>query len=301
MQDPDGARYEDAYPAFKRAYELSGSLNALQNLAICAMKIELDGEAIVFFERFLEAKGDDIEEADKAQVTRDLNTLKAVVAWITVSSDDAGVTMQDVRTPRRGATVRNKYDIGIQAKKLGVHPGSHVFTAKNGEGQEQTWTVEIANGGEYNHEFVFDPNAPVTAEGFTMDDPKPEGEGEGEDDEEGGGIHPAVWGGLGVTIAAAGVMAAFMGLSASQKKKYDNDILGQEPVSVQESEASKLKTYNLVADIMIGVTAAAAVTTLVLGLVLTTDEEEAETGGVHWTVAPSLDHRGGGAMITGSF
>ncbi len=38
LDDPDGAKYEDAYRAFKRAYELSKSAKVLGNIGFCAMK-----------------------------------------------------------------------------------------------------------------------------------------------------------------------------------------------------------------------------------------------------------------------
>src|SRR6478735_11807780 len=40
LQDPDGARYEDAFKAFYRAYELSPSWKILGNIGLSAMKLE---------------------------------------------------------------------------------------------------------------------------------------------------------------------------------------------------------------------------------------------------------------------
>ena len=39
LEDPDGAKYEDAYRAFKKAYELSQSPKVLGNIAFCALQI----------------------------------------------------------------------------------------------------------------------------------------------------------------------------------------------------------------------------------------------------------------------
>jgi hypothetical protein len=309
-QDPDGARYEQAYPEFKRAYELSGSLNALQNLAICAMKLELDGEAIEYFERFLQQKGSDIDPADKEQVERDLATLKAVVAWVMVSSDRPTVTLTDTRTPSSGAPRRNRYTIGITQRKIGIHPGSHEFKAVSDEGKELTWSVEVKNGSELRHDFIFNPNAPFTAEGF------PEGEGTdppagsdtGVEDDGEGGVHPALWVCVGVTVAAAIPWAVFMGLSASQKAEYDDEILGEKPIDEQQEAADSLKTTNLLADVFLGITAAGAAATVIVAIVTMTggDDDEASIGGKHqgvrWTLSPAADPRGGGAvMVTGEF
>ena len=50
LQDPDGARYEEAYREFKEAYAESPSWKILGNLGICAMKLERDSEAISAFD-----------------------------------------------------------------------------------------------------------------------------------------------------------------------------------------------------------------------------------------------------------
>ncbi len=301
IQDPDGARYEEAYPEFKGAYELSGSLNALQNLAICAMKLELDGEAIEHFEEFLEKKGDDIDAADKADVERDLNALKAAVAWITVSADKPGITLKDIRTPRSGATKRNQYTIGLQAKRLGVHPGDHAFTAITGEGKELKWNLVVKNGDAHTHDFLFDPGAPVTAEGFTEDDAN-FGDTDDEEDDEGGGMPAYVWIAGSITVAAAVPWAIFGIMSFGKKSDYDA-IHGQVPVPEQQEAFDDLQTTNLLADIFMGVTAAGAVATIILAITAPSGEEDAEEeAGVNWTIAPSVDPRGGAAaMITGTF
>lgn len=309
MQDPDGARYEEAYPEFRAAYEKSGSLNALHNLAICSQKLELDGEAIAYYQRVLDQKGDDLDPNDKEQITRDLAALQAVVAWVTLSSDKGQVTLIDERTPNRGQVIRNRYDIGMQPKKIGIHPGNHKFTAKV-EGQpDQVRSVEIPNGGQLNIEFVFDKNAPVTAEGFTDEDMKNMTVGQSDvSPDEGGGLHWSVWVVGGVTIAAAIPMAIFMGMSASQKSEYDDEILGKKSEAEQQDAADSLKTTNLLADVFLGVTAAGAVTTIILAIVLSGggDDETASTDeprfGVDYTLQPMFDHRGNaGAVLTTTF
>jgi len=314
LNDPNGKLYEEAYPEFKKAYRLSGSLNALQNLAVCAMQLELDGEAIEYLDIVVEKKGDELEESERTQLESDLARLKATVATVTLSADKPGVKVTDVRTPRRGSAVRNTYAVGLAPVRLGIHPGNHKFTAISDDGTEKSWSVLIQNGSKHNHEFVFDPNAPVTAEGFTEDDMKGlDGDttGPGDDgDGGGGGIPVAVWVTGGITVAAAIPMAVFMGLSASQKAEYDNDILGQAPLDEQQQAADDLKTTNLLADVFLGVTAAGAVTTLVLALVLPSGDDTEETGsathgprfGVDYTIAPSVDPRGGaGAWMTARF
>ncbi|MBV9949955.1 MAG: hypothetical protein JOZ69_24140, partial [Myxococcales bacterium] len=51
LQDPDGARYEDAYREFEAAYAASSSPKILGNIGYCALKLERDGEAIAAYSR----------------------------------------------------------------------------------------------------------------------------------------------------------------------------------------------------------------------------------------------------------
>src|SRR5690349_13522562 len=45
--DPSGQhKCEEAYVEFNKAFELSGSLNALRSRAVCALELEKDGEAL---------------------------------------------------------------------------------------------------------------------------------------------------------------------------------------------------------------------------------------------------------------
>jgi hypothetical protein len=308
MQDPDGARYEVAYPEFRKAYELSGSLNALQNLAICSQKLELDGEAIAYYELVIEKKGPDLAENERAQIDKDLAGLKSVVAWVTLSSDKPGVTVVDERTPRRGIPIRNQYKVGLQAKKLGLHPGNHKLTASVSGMPAQEWRVQIANGGAQNHEFVFDKNAPVTADGMRPDEmgtgPAPTTPDATSDDD---GIPVYVWIAGGVTVAAAVPWAIFMAQSGSKKSDYEA-LQGTASIAEQEDAKSSLESTNLLADVFLGITAAGAVTTTVLLVLhLTSDsgdsaKAEGPQFGVDYTVAPMTDGRStAGAAFTASF
>jgi hypothetical protein len=309
MQDPDGARYEEAYAEFQKAYELSGSLNALQNLAICSQNLELDGEAIGYYEKFLEGKGSAIDSATRDQVERDLSALKAAVSWVTLTTDKAGAKITDTRFPKRGSPVNNEYKGSIQGTKVGIHPGKHKFVATLSGSKDQVWEVDIANGSELSHQFSFEkPGGPVTAEGFTDKDlgtgeePKPD-----EGDEGGLPVYPFVVG--GITVAAAVPWVIFMVMSSGSKSDYDDTKTKYEQGQASQTELddakSSLNTNNLLADVFLGVTAAAGVATIICIVVAATaggDDTPApaeatarsEQKTVQWSVVPSVDWRGGG-------
>jgi hypothetical protein len=90
MQDPDGARYEEAYREFKTAYASSPSWKILGNLGICAMKLERDGEAIEAFDKYLTQGGADVDGAERGQFERDLQTLRTGVVMVTLQSVPTG-------------------------------------------------------------------------------------------------------------------------------------------------------------------------------------------------------------------
>ena len=101
LQDPDGARYEEAYQQFKAAYAESPSWKILGNLGFTAMKLERDGEAIEAFKGYLEQGGKELTKAERAQFQSDLDTLSATAATVTIVGLPAGTRVRGVG--RRGS------------------------------------------------------------------------------------------------------------------------------------------------------------------------------------------------------
>ncbi len=301
LQDPEGAKHEDAYPQFKKAYELSCSVNALQNLALCEMNLELDGDAIAHYAIVLEKKAD-LAETDRRQIESDLARLKASVAWIDFSAERPGVTLLDERKPRSGNAVRNTYKIGVKPTKLGIHPGSHTFTATDADGKKSTWTAEVKAGAQLTHEFKFTDVGPGPGPGpgpIVIDD---------EDDD---GIPITVWIAGGGTLASAAVMGVFMGLSTAKKSEFDDELAGKASVDEQQSAVDDIQTFCFLGDIFMGVTIAGAATTAVLLVMHLTGDDDEDAGdgsnkegpkfGVDYTVAPLVVENGGGAALTVQF
>jgi hypothetical protein len=144
LKDPKEPRYEEAYREFKVAYAASPSYKILGNLGLCAMKIERDLEAIDAYEKYLAQAGPELPEAERAQIQRDLLTLKAGVVRVTVSSDPPGATITDLRTPIQGDEVRNLYGEVLAPLSLGLRPGHHTITARLPGYVDQHWEFEAA-------------------------------------------------------------------------------------------------------------------------------------------------------------
>src|SRR5262245_49147386 len=156
LQDPDGARYEEAYQQFKAAYAESPSWKILGNLGVTAMKLERDGEAIEAFQGYLEQGGKELSKAERAQFQSDLDTLSATAATVTISGLPAGTRVTDVRSPNTGSDIKNYYEVPAgDTLVLRVRPGAHRFTAQWADQEPQTH--ELVTSASTSHELKFEP------------------------------------------------------------------------------------------------------------------------------------------------
>jgi hypothetical protein len=153
LQDPKEPRYEEAYREFRAAYAASPSYKILGNLALCAMKIERDLEAIDAYEKYLAQAGPDLAGPERDQIKRDLLTLKSGVVQVTVSSSPPGATIADIRTPVQGPDVRNSYGKADGPIVLGLRRGHHVITAKLPGYLDAQWEFEASGGALPAHVF----------------------------------------------------------------------------------------------------------------------------------------------------
>lgn len=155
LQDPDGARYEEAYREFKAAYSASASWKILGNLGIAAYKLERDGEAIVAFRKYLTEGGSELDAEERAQVQRDLSTLEASAAKLNIQAPEDAMIL-DERFPATGSAVQNSYGPASGTLELGVRPGRHRFTASLNGRTSASWEVELEPKKSTSHTFTFD-------------------------------------------------------------------------------------------------------------------------------------------------
>jgi hypothetical protein len=281
--DPNGHKCEEAYREFSKAYDLSGSLNALKAMGICALELERDGEAIERLEKYLADKGDKIEASDKAQVESDLKALKSAVARVTLKSDRPSFRVTDVRTPSKGSQITNDYAIEGE-QTLGIHPGRHTFTATAEGAQALTWTAEIANGGAYTHTFEFSKAAekpPEPPPPPVMTRPVP--------------VTVYIFGGLTVALTVPTVIFMVRANGIHSDYKAQN---GKLDAGALESMKSDVESANLIADIFLGASVASLAATGIF--YFTRPERPADKAGSVF-VAPAVGRSGGGAFVVGQF
>jgi hypothetical protein len=153
LQDPDGARYEEAYREFRTAYAASPSWKILGNLGLCAMKLERDGEAIEAFQKYLADGGSEIAPDERAQVERDLQTLKVGSSALALSGLAAGDVVIDRRVPLSGSAVVNSYDVTGPTLAMRVRAGRHAVTLQRAGQADTTWQFDATSGGSVEHTF----------------------------------------------------------------------------------------------------------------------------------------------------
>lgn len=274
LQDPDGARYEDAYREFSAAYNASPSWKILGNLGISAMKLERDGEAIDAFSKYLSQGGKEIDRDERSQVERDLKTLQAGVVYLTLTFEPQGATLIDERLPQSGGAVVNRFAALGASMKLGVHPGHHRLTVELQGYDKAVWEVDAVAKQEQTHAFTLtlaQPAAPppVVVAPVAAVAPTAPAEASGG----GNGLRVASYVALGVGAVGLGLGGVFA-LTAKGHYSDANDMCPTFPCELTTDEAAKreqlgkdgdsAKTMSLVGFIVGGVGVAAGATLFVL-------------------------------------
>jgi hypothetical protein len=289
LQDPKAPRYEEAYREFKTAYAASPSYKILGNLGLCAMKIERDAEAIQAYETYLKEAGPEVTAEQRAQVQRDLLTLRAGVLEVTVSSDPPGASIVDSRTPVEGPDVRNSYGSILTPTPLGLRHGHHVITARLQGYLDQQWEFDATSSTAPPH--VFTMARPVAAE-VQMVRERP--------------VPTAAYVAGGVTIALA-IGGSFFGALALQR--HSDFVSANDGFHVAEasSDRSSGQTLNIVTDAFLGAAIVGAGVTAYLILSRATVERPATMGALRRSplfpvdLRPALSGHTGGATVLWAF
>lgn len=266
LTDPDGARYEDAYREFKVAYAECASWKILGNLGLASMKLERDGEAIEAIQGYLDGGKDNIDEVERKQYQRDLSSLKAAVAWVTLKANEADVSVVDVRTPVRGEPVYNRYTFEGNELKLGIRPGHHKITVSKNGYVDSVWEFDAPSSANLEHSFELkEPEVEVKQPpgGGVV----PPGGGTSGPDK------PAMERPIPTTVFITGAVAAVgfigfgvLGVMASGKRSdYDKLNDGSDPSAAKDAKDSG-EQLNLFADVGLGVGIVAGALTAVFYL-----------------------------------
>jgi len=252
--------YEAALVAFKRAYELDPNYRVLFNLGQASQELNDYASALKAFREYLEEGGAEIDKARRAKVDGFIAALTPKVGTITVTTsvpgaeisvDDAPVGTSPLDAPIIVNAGRRKFGATLK----GYTPASRV--------------EEIAGKDEI--EVTLDLVAIETNTGPAKPDPRPPAPVVVADT-----TPVAAWVAFSLT-AATGITAGIMGGLAIAARGSLDDELATYPGdgAAITSAGSKVKTFAITTDVLTGLAAAGAVTTLVLFLVAPGAPEDA--------------------------
>lgn len=284
LQDPKAPRYEEAYREFKAAYAAAPSYRILGNLALSAMKIERDGEAIGAYELYLKEGGFELTAENREQVERDLLTLKMGNAKVTVSSDPPGATIFDVRMPVQGDEIRNSYGEALTPLTLALRHGHHVMKAHLSGYVDQEWEFEAGGATMEPHVFRMMKPAPVLVEAAAVRArPLP--------------LTAYVAGGATLALAVSGSVVAAL---AVKKRSDFNSLNDGDHVAAAELARSDGQRLNVVADALLGGAVVGAAITAYFVLARPAVERQRPATS-RWRILPTGGANAAGAQALWSF
>jgi hypothetical protein len=245
LEDPDGARHEGAYRAFKAAYAESPSPKILYNLGLTAMKLERDAEAIEAFATYLE-KTPDMPPNRRTQLQRDLVTLKGTVGTLALTVKPAGASVMDERVANQGAAVVNRYGPFEDSNfELQIRAGIHKITMRLEGHVDQQIEVELTPGQKAERTIELQPVGGPS--GDVAQRPVP----------------TSTWVMLGLTGALAVGTGVSGGLALSKGGSFADINTGADPAAA-ESARDRAQTLNIVTDSLLGATVVSAAVTAAL-------------------------------------
>ena len=272
--------YPAALVEFKRAYELAPNYRVLYNLGQTSQQLNFYADALTAFQQYLAEGGKEIDAARKISVESAIVELKTKVGTITVetNAEHAEILIDDLPA-----------GITPLEKPLIVNAGRRKFSATAKGYLPVTRVVEVAGSDSATVKLELtkiekDPPPP------DREDPKPKPPPERT-------IPVSAWVMLGATGAAGVVTGVMGGLALSARGELD-DALGTLPgnKTAIEDAQTKTQTFAIATDVFIGVTAAAAVTTVVLFVVdFGSSDASAEAPAAALRVTP------GGLVLGGTF
>lgn len=263
----DSESYDAALAEFQRALALLEGHEmrffVLFNIGRCQEKLFRYSEAMASYRGFLEQGGADTEYAP--QVTAKIDLLEGLLGTVRVSVNIRGYELWvDDRM------------VGTDVTEILVPGGSHVVEIR-AEGYVQAQQqVDVAARDESELSFEMEELA-----------------------EEFEGLHPGLfWTGVGVTVVALAGGIAF----GAQALSRSNDVGSREPSIATSAEVDDIKSSARNADILFGIAALAATTTVIFAVFTNfggddgDDDEEASV-----RVQPAAGPGGAGVSIQGSF
>jgi hypothetical protein len=296
VDDPTGSKWEEAYREFVAAYADTPSWILKNNIALCALMLERDAEAVEAYKEYLAGGGEpDLSPKARKQIETDIATLSASLVHLELETAPADVGIIDTRTNSKGSLVINTYTVTGGKVSIGLHPGRHKLVAEAPGYAAQEWIVDAAPGSSITHRFALTlpgqsqlpPTTKAAPPTLTSEQPKPAERK----------IHPGVYvAGIATgAFAAAATVTGFVTLS--KQKDYENV-----PDDAEASRIAKTgKVFRTLTDIEIGaaVLSAGATAYFYFAGLKATRAEVTSVSSVH--VTPTFGPSTAGLSVQGRF
>lgn len=301
VDDPSGSKWEEALKEFRLAYAETPTSKLLNNVGLCALNLERDGEAIEAFKGYLAGGGEaDLKPKQRQQIEKDIATLSASLVKVSVQAEPAELTLIDKRENAKGEVVSNVYQVKGGSASLGLHPGRHKITAEAPGFVTAEWVIDAEPASTHSHDFKLEPEKvdspePVAAPQPTNAvEPTPVSEAPKSTARR---IPTGVYIGLAATGVFAGTATA-TGLIAMKKSKDLDKITDQ---AAAEDAKGPVKTWALVTDIAIGAAVVSAGATAYLYFTAPKASQEKPVATRRIQFAPLVTTNLAGGAVFGSF
>jgi tetratricopeptide (TPR) repeat protein len=254
--------FEAALVEFKRAYELDPNYRVLYNLGQTSRELKDYAAALVAYERYLEEGGAQIQGPRRKEVEKALEELRQRVGTVTFSIDVEGaeVFIDDVA-------------IGVSPiqRALTVNVGQRIFSATKMGHAPARRAIEIAGRDSVEIKLELPNLATEAPPGDPLPPPPPPPPVPERDPP------VAALVALGLTGATGVVAAVLGGLTLGAQADLDEalDTFPGDPEGIDEARG-RTRSMAIATDVMLGVTAAGAVSSVILFVLHATSGPEAE-------------------------
>jgi hypothetical protein len=158
--DPSGPKWEEALREFQTAYALSPTWKLKNNIGLCSLHLERDGEAIEAYKEYLAHGGEGgLSAKHRKQIERDIAMLSASLVRVTIEAEPGEAAIIDERRTSTGEWRINRYSLKGGKATLGLHPGTRRITVEAVGYKNETWDFDAAPASTHQRSFRLETKA----------------------------------------------------------------------------------------------------------------------------------------------
>lgn len=268
--------YRAALIEFQRAYAASPHYKLLYNLGQASLELQEDSNGIDYFTRYLREGAAEINEERKAEVQENIGRLRARLATVTVTTNQAGAEIYVDET---------RIGVAPLSEPVKVSVGRRRFVAVKHGFPDAERVIDVAAGDQLAVELEF-KDQPQELDIASLEKALSA-------KQEDSGPSAALITGLG-TGAVAVAATTFSILTMVAQQNYDDELQVETTPDDLEQLRNDANTKALVADILWGATAVGAGVTVVL-MLTEGSSEKPDKASVGLNVSPT------GIRLSGKF